>query len=204
MHYYPILLRAKLKQNEKTKTQKLVLAAMMAALVCISTFLIKIPSPLHGYLHPGDCFVLMAGWILSPLYGFLAAGLGSGLADLLGGYAVYAPATFLIKGLVALCACILYRALSAGGKHPLLPRLFSSLAAETVMVLGYFAWAALLFGEGLAAAASIPGNIVQGIVAVILSGILMALYAKKETDLGTKVGTSLFASGIWCNAIGVV
>ena len=37
-----------------------------------------------------------------------------------------------------------------------------------------------------------------------LSGILMALYAKKETGLGTKVGTSLFASGIWCNAIGVV
>ncbi len=37
-----------------------------------------------------------------------------------------------------------------------------------------------------------------------LSGILMALYAKKETGLGTKVNTSLFASGIWCNAIGVV
>jgi len=37
-----------------------------------------------------------------------------------------------------------------------------------------------------------------------LSGILMALYAKKETGRGTKVDTSLFASGIWCNAIGVV
>lgn len=37
-----------------------------------------------------------------------------------------------------------------------------------------------------------------------LAGILMALYAKKETGLGTKVNTSLFASGIWCNAIGVV
>ena len=39
---------------------------------------------------------------------------------------------------------------------------------------------------------------------VFLSGILMALYAKEKTGKGTKVSTSLFASGIWCNAIGVV
>lgn len=37
-----------------------------------------------------------------------------------------------------------------------------------------------------------------------LSGILMALYARQQTGMGTKVDTSLFASGIWCNAIGVV
>lgn len=37
-----------------------------------------------------------------------------------------------------------------------------------------------------------------------LSGILMALFARTQTGLGTKVDTSLFASGIWCNAIGVV
>lgn len=39
---------------------------------------------------------------------------------------------------------------------------------------------------------------------VFLSGILMALYAKEKTGKGTKVTTSLFANGIWCNAIGVV
>lgn len=37
-----------------------------------------------------------------------------------------------------------------------------------------------------------------------LSGILMALIGKKSTGMGTFVSTSLFASGIWCNAIGVV
>lgn len=37
-----------------------------------------------------------------------------------------------------------------------------------------------------------------------LSGILMALYGREKTGEGTKVNTSLFASGIWCNAIGVV
>ena len=38
--------------------------------------IIKIPSPLKGYLNLGDCVVLLAGWMLPPTYGFLAAGLG--------------------------------------------------------------------------------------------------------------------------------
>ncbi len=39
---------------------------------------------------------------------------------------------------------------------------------------------------------------------VLLSGILIALYARERTGLGTMVNTSLLASGIWCNANGVV
>lgn len=39
---------------------------------------------------------------------------------------------------------------------------------------------------------------------VFLSGILMALLGRAQTGRGTFVTTSLMASGIWCNAIGVV
>ena len=39
---------------------------------------------------------------------------------------------------------------------------------------------------------------------VLLSGILMALLGREKTGCGTKVETSLFASGIWCNSVGVV
>lgn len=39
---------------------------------------------------------------------------------------------------------------------------------------------------------------------VLLSGILMALLGREKTGSGTKVETSLFASGIWCNSVGVV
>ena len=61
----------------KSQTQKLVTAALLAALTCIATMIIKIPSPMKGYLNLGDCVVLLAGWLLSPMYGFLAAGIGS-------------------------------------------------------------------------------------------------------------------------------
>ena len=88
----------------KTATQKIIVSSMLAALTCVATMIIKIPSPLHGYLNLGDGIVLLAGWMLSPMYGFLSAGLGSALADILSGYIAYAPATFMIKGLMAVIA----------------------------------------------------------------------------------------------------
>ena len=57
----------------KTPTQKIIFASMPAALTCVATMVIKIPSPLNGYINPGDCIVLLSGWLLSPIYGFMAA-----------------------------------------------------------------------------------------------------------------------------------
>ena len=55
-----------MKMNENNKTKKIVVAAMLAALTCVATMIIKIPSPLKGYLNLGDCVVLLAGWMLIP------------------------------------------------------------------------------------------------------------------------------------------
>ena len=95
-----------------TTTKKIVMASMLAALCCVATMIIKIPSPLKGYLNLGDCVVLLSGFMLSPLYGFLAAGVGSALADIFSGYLVYAPATFVIKGIMALIAFYGFKLLS--------------------------------------------------------------------------------------------
>ena len=82
--------------NDK-KIRKLVLAALLAALVCVATMVVQIPSPMQGYVNLGDCFVLLSGWLLGPWYGFAAGGIGSMLADLFLGYAHYAPGTLVIK-----------------------------------------------------------------------------------------------------------
>ena len=77
--------------NIMSKTLKLVISALMASMVCVATIVIKIPIPATGgYINLGDCIVLLSGVVLGPLYGGLAAGLGSALADLLGGYVVFA------------------------------------------------------------------------------------------------------------------
>ena len=85
--------------------KKLILAALFAALSCVATMSIRIPTPgTGGYIHPGDAIVILSGVILGPVWGFLAGGIGSALSDLIGGYFIYVPITFVIKGLVALAA----------------------------------------------------------------------------------------------------
>ena len=159
-------------------TKKIVMAALMAALTCVATMVIKIPSPLNGYLNLGDCVVLAAGWMLSPVYGFLAAGIGSALADLFSGYVLYAPATFLIKGCMALIACygfaFVHKIL---GDFP--SRMISGIAAELAMILGYFGFEGFLYGFA-AAVVNIPANSVQGMAGLIIGFVLTKVLVKNK------------------------
>ena len=159
---------------ENQKVRKLVLSALMAALVYVATSIIQIPSPVNGYVNLGDCFVLLSGWLLGPWYG--AAGIGSMLVDLLSGYGHYVPGTLIIKGLDALAAALIFRALGRGKTAMLV----SGIVGETIMVLGYFAYASMILGKGLAAAASIPGNIVQGIAGIAIGLVLAVLLQKAK------------------------
>lgn len=164
-----------------TKTKKIVMAALMAALACVATMIIKIPSPLKGYLNLGDCIVLTAGWLLSPTYGFLAAGLGSALADVFSGYVTYAPATFIIKGLMALIAFYGFKLLNKKiGNLP--SRIISGIVAEIVMILGYFVFEGFLYGF-IPSAVNIPANGVQGIAGLIIGVILMKVFEKSKITL---------------------
>ncbi len=162
--------------KEKNATQKIVITSLLAALTCVATIIIKIPSPLKGYLNLGDCVVLLSGWTLLPVYGFLAAGLGSALADLFSGYVVYAPATFVIKGLMALVAYYGFRLLHKKlGNLP--SRVITGVVAEVVMILGYFVFEGFLYGFG-PSVVNIPANGVQGIAGLILGCILVKVFEK--------------------------
>ena len=166
----------------ETKTKKLVTAALFAALACVATMIIKFPSPLKGYLNIGDCIVLLCGWMLSPVYGFVAAGLGSGLADLLSGYLVYAPATFIIKGLMALSACYTFKLIRKSLGHNLPARIVSGILAEIIMVLGYYVFEGFMYGF-IASAVNIPANAIQGIVGLILGTILIKAFEKSKITI---------------------
>ena len=157
------------------------MAALLAALTCVATMIIKIPSPLKGYINLGDCMVLAAGWLLSPVWGFLAAGIGSALADLLSGYVMYAPATFLIKGLMALVAFFGFRLLRKQFGN-LASRLISGIGAEILMIVGYFVFEGFLYGFA-PSVVNIPGNAVQGAAGIIIGIVLMKICEKSKIVL---------------------
>lgn len=79
-----------------------VFSAMFAALVLMATMFIQVPS-INGYVHIGDSIVYLAAAFLPMPFSILAAGLGAALADAMTPYIVYAPFTFVIKGLMAAC-----------------------------------------------------------------------------------------------------
>jgi len=163
------------------------MAAFFCALITVATMVIQIPIGSGGYLNFGDAFVLLSAWSIGPLYGTAAAAVGSALADILSGYVMYAPATFVIKGLVALAAWSVCRILSADvqdshtsedslrkRRNPMIGRLISGTVAEFLMVFGYFLWEMLIFGEGFAALSAVSANALQGVFGV-LCGTALAM-----------------------------
>ena len=151
--------------------KKLILAALFAALSCVATMSIRIPTPgTSGYIHPGDAIVILSGVILGPVWGFLAGGIGSALSELIGGYFIYVPITFVIKGLVALAAGLLYQKVGKNQKSRYIAVILGGVADIILVAGGYFVCEFFIYGAG--AAASIPANIIQGVGGLVISCIL--------------------------------
>lgn len=155
----------------KTRTQKTVVAAMFASLCCVATMVIKIPSPLNGYINLGDAIVLLSGWLLPAGYGFAAAGLGSALADIFSGYTLYAPATFLIKGIMALIAYTMRSKTSS--------RIFGGALAEIAMIVGYYVFEGVMYGFS-ASLVNIPPNAIQGVAGLVIGFVLVKIFEKSK------------------------
>jgi len=156
------------------RIKKLVLSALLAALVCAATMVIQVPSPIGGYVNMGDCFVLLAGWLLGPLWGGAAAGIGTMLTDLFMGYAYWAPGSLIIKGLDALVAALIYRAIA----NRRVGAVVGGIVGELIMIGGYFGYAWLILGRGSAALLSVPGNFVQA-GAGLVAGLLLLSVANR-------------------------
>lgn len=154
----------------------LVMASVLAALSCAATLVLTVPSPTGGYMNLGDTVVLLGAYLLGPWRGAAAGGIGSMLADLMAGYALYAPATLLIKGTMAFLAALLYRVLGKKGMAVIL----CGAVAEAIMVFGYWFYDGLLMGSLAGAAVGLPSNLMQAAFGLAASTAL-ALSLKKST-----------------------
>ena len=165
----------------KNRTQKIVFTALLAALTCVTTMAVRIPTPLGGYVNLGDAIVILSATLLSPIYAVFAAGIGSALADLFSGYALYAPATLVIKALMALIAYSVMK--SFGGKKKILVQALGALLAALWMVTGYYIFEGFLYGFGTSLV-NIPANVIQGTVGAVLGVILIHLIKKISPQIG--------------------
>ena len=161
-----------MKTKNPHQLKRLTVSALLAALTCLGTLAVLNYSPAGGYIHLGDCFVLVAGFLMGPLWGGLAAGLGAALTDLILGYAAYIPATFFIKWGVAAVAALMMRVLRNGGKFDVVKYAAAAIVGECVMVGGYFAYELLLYGMGGALAGVVP-NLIQAASGIVAATLLI-------------------------------
>ena len=160
--------------HDNLHIRNLVVSALLAALICVVTFAVAIPTPGGGYVNPGDAIILFSAWLLGPIWGMAATGIGSGLADILAGYAIYAPGTLIIKGIMGLVAGLFMR--HHRGNMKLIAAI--SILTECIMIGGYFLYESLLLGIGSGAFAAIPGNCIQGLFSVIVGPVLIFTLSK--------------------------
>ena len=150
---------------KQTKLRTLILAAMFAALTCVATMIIHIPSPIGGYFNLGDCMVLLSAFVLGPVWGTAAGGIGSALADVICGYFVYAA---------ALIFCAFAKNGSRFGKT-FSGSLLGSVAAEIIMVVGYFLYELPLFGYAPSLESAVTTNLPQAAVGLVAGMALFTL-----------------------------
>ena len=162
-----------MKNKTKYHVKRLTASALFAALTCVSTLIVITYSPAGGYIHFGDCFVILSGFLLGPLWGGIAAGIGAALTDFILGYAVYVPATFVIKWAMAAAAALLFKLMMRKNlRCAILKRVLAAAVAGIVMVVGYFGYECILYGfEG--AFPNIFMNLIQAAAGVIAASLLM-------------------------------
>ena len=169
--------------------------AILIAVTALFTYVIRIPiAPTRGYINFGDVAIFFTAIIFGPITALITGGVGTALADLLAGYAQWAPFTFLAHGLQGLAIGLVINAgrrlnvrsqqrtqsASNQGELTPVPRKPGIVSLLLAFVLGtlvmggiYFLTGGLMVGFA-AAATEIPGNILQN-VAGILVGTPLAM-----------------------------
>ena len=157
-------------------------ALSIVALTCLTTLFVRIPLPSRGYFNVGDVAVVFGGLVLgfmNPRQGIVwavaACGIGPALADILGGFAVFAPLTLAAKGAEGALAAV---AASRTGVAQYVLLAVGGLA----MVAVYFIGETLMPNIGLqGAVAEIAPNLIQAAGGAV--GGFFAAKALRKTGL---------------------
>lgn len=155
--------------------------AILTAVTAVFTILIRVPIPAtKGYFNLSDVSIYFAAFSFGPLTAFVAGGLGTALADIISGYAQWAPISFLAHGLqglvAALVASMIRRRSDAPSGVILGWWILGGLAGAVVMIGGYLVGGYILAGAG--AFSELPFNVVQSGVGIAV-GILLTVSVRR-------------------------
>ena len=142
----------------------MVLTGMGIALVFVATLInIKLPIGQGGLIHLGNVPLFLFAIIYGKKIGAMAGAFGMGLFDLMGGWTPWAPATFIIVGLMGYTVGVI-----AEKKDDLAGYTLAIILACAIKVAGYYVAEALIYGNWVQPVLSVPGNLMQIAVAAVI------------------------------------
>lgn len=167
--------------NKRLTPAMIGLLAVLIALIAVFTLLIRIPTPARGYVNLSDVAITFAGLAFGPWVGAIAGGIGTALADLLGGFAPYAPISFIAHGLQGfLVGLIGYR------QSSLFRMVLAWLAGAAAMLAGYLLGGALYVGLPTALL-EVPLNAFQTLIGALV-GIPLVFAVRKAYPAVDRLG----------------
>lgn len=168
------------KSNSKKQLINLVTAALFAALIAVMTAYVSFKTGINdGYLHFGDSMIYIAACVLPLPYAMAAAAIGGALADILGGAAIWAPSTAVIKALNVLPFALVYILHKTKTPNKILNKTtaFMPIVSGVITALGYFLAEGLLFSFA-SALTSVPFSCVQAVGSAVVYYVLAAALDK--------------------------
>ena len=156
---------------------------IFGAFTCVVTMVIAFPIPAtNGFINIGDAVVMITGLMFGPIIGGIAGGIGSSIADLFLGYAIYAPATLVIKGLEGF-----FVGLIANPKKNYkwnYRDFIAVIVGGFTMIIGYFLYEVMIFGVPSALYEFILNSIIQfGLGSVIALVFIFTSRKNIKTNL---------------------
>jgi uncharacterized membrane protein len=152
--------------EEKKNALKVAVVAVLTAVVVVFTMIVRIPTA-KGYLNLCDVAICFIAFTFGPWTAFIAGGLGTALADLISGYAQWAPISFVVHGLEGFLVALIVRQ-KADEAIPVFKKIVAGIVCVATVTLGYFILSGIFISGFGVAAAEIPGNLAQSGVGVVL------------------------------------
>ena len=162
--------------EKRSDALKVAMVAILTAVVVVFTMIVKIPTA-KGYLNLCDVAVCFIAFTFGPWTALISAGLGSALADLISGYAQWAPISFVCHGLEGLLVALI--ALErVDRKIGWFRKICAALVSLVCVAGGYYVLSGLFISGFTVALAEVPWNLVQSGVGVAL-GLAVSRAVKK-------------------------
>lgn len=162
------------KADGKVQVKSLVITAIFIALTYVFTAMVNVRLPIAangGLIHLGNIPLFIGAILFGRKTGFWAGSVGMGLFDLLSGWTIWAPCTFLTVGLMGFVVGAIAEKHRSYRWYA-----FGIGLACAIKIIGYFIGDVLIYHSAITALSSIPGNLIQvGIASAVVLAVIPQL-----------------------------